>query len=409
MEITQPRTYGFRNISLLVTTNILTFVVFWLVQINLSWLTFKLTHSELLLGLLGFFINLPMLLIIPLGGVLSDKFNRKTIMQGTQFVYIIPSLALFALVYTHTISYWNMIAVGLIYGALFGITKPSSDAIIYDICKTDSQMRIAISFNSASSQIAMLFSPYLSKGIITAFGFSSIFIMAGVASMAAFLYVTMMRYNMSMKQSSESQDTFLASFINGLRYCMSKHTLVIFIAAVSMALGVVISLQFQFPAIINFLYHGNKMNLYNFYFFSALGGLTGAVLIVSLLHKHTLNLLFNILVVALTLQAVFLLFLPLIPNIHWVYLIIYLEDCCGIIATIVGTFAIQKMVADEMRGRVLSLVAVTRIGSIPIISLILGVISNFTNIFYGLIIFGIAYLVFIVAAAGYLKKRLVIN
>ncbi len=403
---TQPNKTAYINIGLLILANILTFVVFWLIQINLSWLAYQLTSSALRLGFLGFFLNLPILMAIPIGGIFSDRFHRKYILLSSQILYIVPNLILFFLVITHSIGYWNMILTGILYGALFGIARPANDAAIYDASTNDNQLRIAISINASASQIAMLFTPYISKVSIATFTFPSIFIVCLIANILAFFAFFALRIKKHKMAPIDQKANLSDSLLNGLRYTFNNKTLLIFIVAISMALGVVIALQFQFPTIIKTLYHGTKANLYNFYYFSALGGLVGAILVILTLKKHGLQTLFKILVGALILQAAFLITLPLIPNIHWVYLIIFLEDLCGIVATIVGTISIQNIIADNMRGRVLSVVAFARIGSIPIISFILGLISSLASIYYGIILFAVIYLIFILVSCYYLRSQL---
>jgi len=81
------------NIGFFTLGQIFTFMVFWLIQINLSWLAYHLSGSAFLLGILGFIINLPMLIFMPYAGVLSDKYSRKKIIILGQLAYLIPNLS----------------------------------------------------------------------------------------------------------------------------------------------------------------------------------------------------------------------------------------------------------------------------------------------------------------------------
>ena len=56
----------------------------WMQQIAMAWLAYKLTNSALVLGLLGFASQIPILLFGPLGGVLSDRVDRRRLMMTTQ-------------------------------------------------------------------------------------------------------------------------------------------------------------------------------------------------------------------------------------------------------------------------------------------------------------------------------------
>jgi hypothetical protein len=51
----------------------------WMQQIAMSWLVYRLTHSALLLGTVGFASRIPTFLLAPLAGVLADRWNRHRV------------------------------------------------------------------------------------------------------------------------------------------------------------------------------------------------------------------------------------------------------------------------------------------------------------------------------------------
>src|SRR6201987_4706614 len=66
----------------------------WLTRIATSWLVYRLTGSELLLGVVGFSKQVPMLILAPFAGVLVDRWNRHRILVVTQILSALQSLAL---------------------------------------------------------------------------------------------------------------------------------------------------------------------------------------------------------------------------------------------------------------------------------------------------------------------------
>lgn len=397
--------YSFtRNIASLFTGNIFTFSVFWLIQINLSWLAYQLTNSSFLLGFLGFMVNIPMLFLIVTGGVLSDIWSRKKIMIACQLLYLLPNLALFAMIYTHHITYWTMVAVGLMYGGLFGFAKPSADATVFDISRNDKQLKIGVSLNSSTSQVALLFTPFISKWVIQLFGLPSVFILCTVANLIAFTAFSTLNIKQSSPLESQAGIKFFNSIKLALLHIKENKLLSIFIMMVSLSLGLIISLQFQFPAIIKSFVAGTKFNLYRFYFFSALGALCGASFI--LLRRYSRKTAFKILTAALILQSFAVIGLSLSRHLLSCYFMVFFIAAFGMIATITGTIAIQQTVENEKRGRVLSLLEMTRIGAIPVMSFIIGVMMALLGIFYGLLIFGVGYFIVILLFRYYSADKI---
>lgn len=59
--------FGGQSVSLMGT---------WTTRIATSWLVYRLTGSAFLLGVVGFWGQIPTLLLAPLAGVLVDRWNR---------------------------------------------------------------------------------------------------------------------------------------------------------------------------------------------------------------------------------------------------------------------------------------------------------------------------------------------
>lgn len=66
----------------------------WMQQIAMGWLIYKLTDSALVLGLLGFASQVPVLLFSALGGVWSDRMDRRRLMMATQTLALLQALTL---------------------------------------------------------------------------------------------------------------------------------------------------------------------------------------------------------------------------------------------------------------------------------------------------------------------------
>ncbi|MGE5609781.1 MAG: MFS transporter, partial [Bacillota bacterium] len=56
----------------------------WLTRIATSWLVYRLTGSALLLGLVAFASQIPMLILAPFAGVFVDRWNRHRLLIVTQ-------------------------------------------------------------------------------------------------------------------------------------------------------------------------------------------------------------------------------------------------------------------------------------------------------------------------------------
>jgi MFS family permease len=71
----------------------------WMTQLATVWLVYDLTHSALMLGIVGFTSQIPNFFFAPFGGVFVDRFSRYRTLIGTQALSMVQSLALAVLTF----------------------------------------------------------------------------------------------------------------------------------------------------------------------------------------------------------------------------------------------------------------------------------------------------------------------
>ena len=73
-------------------------------KVATTWLVYRLTHSALLLGVVGFAGQIVSFLIGPLAGVWVERLDRRKLLLWTQAAAAVQSLALAALTLAHRIN-----------------------------------------------------------------------------------------------------------------------------------------------------------------------------------------------------------------------------------------------------------------------------------------------------------------
>src|SRR3954454_25082327 len=89
-----------RNYRLFFSGQSLSLIGTWITRIATSWLVYRLTGSELLLGLVGFCGQVPTLFLAPFAGVLVDRWDRHRILVVTQALSMLQSIALALLTFS---------------------------------------------------------------------------------------------------------------------------------------------------------------------------------------------------------------------------------------------------------------------------------------------------------------------
>src|SRR5262250_2029920 len=66
-----------RNFRLFLSGQIVSLVGTWMQNVAQSWLVYRMTHSELLLGTAWFCSQIAVFALGPLGGIASDRYSRR--------------------------------------------------------------------------------------------------------------------------------------------------------------------------------------------------------------------------------------------------------------------------------------------------------------------------------------------
>ena len=150
------RSLGERNFRLYFLGQIISLIGTWVQQVAISWLTYTVTGSPFLLGLIGFAGQIPLLLLAPLGGSLADRFRRRDILLITQWVEmgVAAALALIAL-YGH-FSATTLVTSALILGIASAIEMPTRQAFLPELLQDRRLMGNAIALNSTVFNAARL-------------------------------------------------------------------------------------------------------------------------------------------------------------------------------------------------------------------------------------------------------------
>jgi MFS family permease len=102
-------------------------------RVALGYLAYQLTGSALYLTLVFAGDSLPMLLLSPLGGVLVDRINRKTLLLVCRSLIAVLAIGVSALVVAGVAEAWHLLLFSLATGVLYAFDIPARQALIRDL------------------------------------------------------------------------------------------------------------------------------------------------------------------------------------------------------------------------------------------------------------------------------------
>jgi MFS family permease len=345
----------------------------WMQITAQGFLIFELTDSPAYLGYLGFAAGVPTWVFMMYGGVIADRVSRRKLLMITQSVMMILALCLAVLTFYDLIQPWHIIIFAFCLGIATAFDAPARQAFVLELIDKE-DLTNAIALNSTMFHSATAVGPALGGIIYAIFGPAWCFTINGIS----FLAVIIALFKMKLKPfvSPAIINSAAKDLKDGLKYVLGNRLTRTIILLVSLITIFGISYFTLLPAWAVTVLQGDATTNGILQSARGLGALAGALFIASLGR-------FRFKGKILTLGAfTFPLFLIIFSFIRILPLSLLVLICVGTSMMFVFNMAnsiIQFIVPDELRGRVMSIYSLSFFGLMPIGSLLVGVIAEYTS------------------------------
>jgi DHA3 family tetracycline resistance protein-like MFS transporter len=101
--------------------------------VALAWQVYALSNAPTALAMVGIAMTLPTLALLLVGGVLSDRLDRRRMMLAADIIRALAVAAIAALSLTGQLELWHLIALVIPYAAGNAFFGPAFDAIVPDV------------------------------------------------------------------------------------------------------------------------------------------------------------------------------------------------------------------------------------------------------------------------------------
>jgi MFS family permease len=101
--------------------------------VAVAWQAYTLSNAPTALSLIGIAMTMPLIALLLLGGVVSDRHDRRKVMLSADAVRAVLLVAMGALALSGALRLWHMMAIVAVYGAAQAFFDPASDAIVPEL------------------------------------------------------------------------------------------------------------------------------------------------------------------------------------------------------------------------------------------------------------------------------------
>ena len=208
----------FRLLWISVAFNDMGIFLYFMVQ---GWLVLTVTGSPFWVGATMGMAGLGTMAFSPLGGVLADRLDRRSLIIGGQLVQAAYASVMAALVLSDQIQLWHILLVAFVDGGVASIKIPAREALTLDLVGRENLLR-ATAANFMAMTLFGMAAPLIGGVVITAFDIGWAYVIWAGVSMAA--AVVLLRLTGVPRRPRKARGSPLQDLKIGIRYALATPT-----------------------------------------------------------------------------------------------------------------------------------------------------------------------------------------
>jgi MFS family permease len=364
------RSLRHRNFQLFFSGQLISLIGTWMDNIAEAWLVYRLTGSSLLLGTVAFAGQIPVFLLAPVGGMVADRWNRRTIVIVTQISSMVLASILAFLTITKRITVAEVIVLAALMGIVNAFDIPARQAFLSDMVGREDLMN-AIALNSSMFNGARVIGPSIAGILVASIGEGWCFFANAVSYIAVIAGLLMMRIEHKPRIAQLASP--FEHIVEGFRFVRDTAP----IRAILILLGLVSIVAMPYSVLMPIfaakVLHGNARTLGVLMGATGIGALTGALILAMRTNVQGLGRWIA------TSGGAFGVALILFSLSRWYVLSVLLlvpVGCAMMTQMASSNTLIQAMVPDRLRGRTMAVYSMVFMGVAPIGALISGALAD---------------------------------
>lgn len=382
------RSLRYRNFRLFFFGQSISLIGTWVQRIAAPWLVYTMTDSAFMLGFVGFVGQLPTLLISPLAGVVSDKYNKHKMLLITQIALMIQAFLLAILAFSDDIQIWQIIILVMLHGIFNAFDVPVRQSLVVELVEDKEDISNAIALNSTIFNGAKLVGPSLAGILITVTSIGVCFLINAVSFLFVIASILMMREVPHVKK--EVKSGMVSNLKEGWNYTFGFppiRNVILLLISVNL-FGIMFILLM--PVIAKEQLAGDSATFGMLMASSGVGAMIAAIYLAS---RKTVKGLARMIYKAISICGVALLLLAYSTNAYISSVLMVIAGFGMMLSTASGNSVIQTLADDDKRGRVMSYYSLAFLGTAPIAAIISGWAADLIGVDNTIMLSGVIVLI----------------
>lgn len=292
---------------------------------------------------------LPISLLGPFAGALTDTLDRRKFLNLLQFLLACCALFTALSIYQGFVTYKLIAFMSLLVGTVGCAEMPTRQSLVSLVVPAD-ELQEAIPINNMTFNIARLIGPAIGGYLLTEFGPAPCYLVNGLSFFCLIGGVQMIKADLSAK--SRTTQPIMDLLLEGMRYTFRdvRMRTLFFLEALVAALG--LAYLPLIPAIADKILHLDKRGLANCYVAVGVGALSALILMVKVKDREIKA---QLIYGAMLIMGTGLILLSVTDKVYFAYPLFSVLGCASILQFNLTNTLFQTLSPPALRGRVLSM------------------------------------------------------
>jgi MFS family permease len=359
-----------RDFRLLFIGRLVSFFGSMITIVAFPYQVYQLTHSVLLVGVLGVLEFAVILLFAMLGGALADAADRRSMVLLTEAGLMACSLILAGNAAVANPQVWILFAIAAVWGGLDAVQRPSLDAMLPRLVDRD-ELAAAAALNNLRGTLGMILGPALGGVLLAVIGLPLTYMVDVATFVVGLACLWLMR---AVPPPVNAERPSLRRVVEGLRYARSRPELIGTYAVdiiamffgMPMALFPAIAQGLGGPRVLGMLYAAPAVGSF---LFSATSGWTSRV------HRHGMGV-----IVAAIVWGLSIIGFGFAPGLIAALVFLAIAGAADMMSGIFRQVIWNQTIPDSLRGRLASIEMLSYTSGPALGNFEAGVVASLTSV-----------------------------
>lgn len=338
---------GNRDFAYLFAGNVGFFFGMNMMMILSGWLVIDRWDNAAYLGYVMATVAIPMLFFAPIGGVVTDRVDKRKLLFLTQSLLVCTSCTVCILILTDAIRFWHLLVITPVSGTAFAFNMPGRQALLAMLVPRDRLMN-AISLSTAAMNASRIVAPPLAGLLVAPVGIGGAYVVATVCYASAVVATIFLP---PVRPRRVREFTFFEDLTGGFSYIRRSDLLLGLLLFATVPMIFAMPYQTLLPVFADDVWHVGASGLGVMQAMSGVGGLIGGLMVANMDGYPRKG---RMMFLASMVTGTFLIAFALSPIFGVALVPLAIVGLSSMVFMTVNNTVVTSVIPDEVRGRVMS-------------------------------------------------------